>query len=213
MEWFHGPKGLKFSEIGCRPPGVGCWDLYSASNDVDVYREWAHVIVHGVPERQMRRPYSAGIVALRPDADGQITGLQRHRRDAGPARPVDHRRRTSRREGHHTQAVEAGYMANAYVRMRHPDYDTLRGMLDDVGQTIHVLRRLSHESSLMRTILLGPQRFMTTAGTALRSLGVEGPVATINAGWEEREDDVAELDQVLERRARATCGSTTACST
>src|SRR5499425_3199190 len=28
MEWFFGPKGLKFSEIGCRPPGVGAWDLY-----------------------------------------------------------------------------------------------------------------------------------------------------------------------------------------
>ena len=27
-------------------------------------------------------------------------------------------------------------MANAWVRMRHPDYDTLRGMLDDVGRTI-----------------------------------------------------------------------------
>src|SRR5829696_9083009 len=25
MEWFFGPKGLRFSEIGCRPPGVGAW--------------------------------------------------------------------------------------------------------------------------------------------------------------------------------------------
>ena len=33
--------------------------------------------------------------------------------------------------------VEAGYMANAYVRMRHPDYDVLRGLLDDVGRTVH----------------------------------------------------------------------------
>jgi hypothetical protein len=24
------------------------------------------------------------------------------------------------------------------VRMRHPDYDTLRGMLDNVGRTLHV---------------------------------------------------------------------------
>jgi len=24
------------------------------------------------------------------------------------------------------------------VRMRHPDYDTLRGMLDAVGRTLHV---------------------------------------------------------------------------
>ena len=37
-----------------------------------------------------------------------------------------------------TQGVEAGYMANAYVRMRHPDYDVLRGLLDDAGRTIHV---------------------------------------------------------------------------
>jgi hypothetical protein len=29
-------------------------------------------------------------------------------------------------------------MANAYVRMRHPDYDMLRGMLDAAGQTLHV---------------------------------------------------------------------------
>ena len=25
MEWFFGPKGLRFSEIGCRPPGVLTW--------------------------------------------------------------------------------------------------------------------------------------------------------------------------------------------
>jgi hypothetical protein len=24
------------------------------------------------------------------------------------------------------------------VRMRHPDYDALRGMLDEVGRTLHV---------------------------------------------------------------------------
>ncbi len=32
-------------------------------------------------------------------------------------------------------------MANAYVRMKHPDYDTLRGMLDFVGQTAKVRAR------------------------------------------------------------------------
>ena len=29
-------------------------------------------------------------------------------------------------------------MANAYVRMKHPDYDVLREMLDAVGQTLKV---------------------------------------------------------------------------
>jgi formate-dependent phosphoribosylglycinamide formyltransferase (GAR transformylase) len=137
MEWFYGPKGLRFSEIGCRPPGVGAWDLYSAANDVDVYREWANAIVHGVPERPMSRAYSAGIVALRPDRDGRIHGYSgvdeinaRHGEwviDVHLPEP-----------GTPTQPVEAGYMANAWVRMRHPDYDTLRGMLDDVGRTLHV---------------------------------------------------------------------------
>jgi ATP-grasp domain len=137
MEWFHGPKGLKFSEIGCRPPGVGCWDLYSASNDVDVYREWAHVITHGRPDQPMRRPYSAGIVALRPDHDGQIrgySGIDEIQSRYGEWIIDGH----FPPEGHGTQPVEAGYMANAYVRMRHPDYDVVREMLDDVGRTIHV---------------------------------------------------------------------------
>ena len=137
MEWFFGPKGLRFSEIGCRPPGVGAWDLYSAGNDIDLYREWANPIVHGhIPVDPSRR-FAAGIVALRPDRDGQITGYSGVEEiqarsgqwiiDAHLPPP-----------GTPTQPVEAGYMANAYVRMRHPDYDTLRGKLDDVGRTVHV---------------------------------------------------------------------------
>jgi carbamoylphosphate synthase large subunit len=137
MEWFFGPKGLKFSEIGCRPPGVGAWDLYSAGNEVDVYREWATAIVHGETGSALSRRYASGMVALRPDQDGRITGytgaeemnqqygewvIDAHLPSPGTA----------------TQGVEAGYMANAYVRMRHPDYDALRGMLDAVGQMLHV---------------------------------------------------------------------------
>ncbi len=137
MEWFFGPKGLRFSEIGCRPPGVGCWDLYSAANDVDVYREWAHVLIHGRAERALSRAYSAGIVAMRPDHDGVICGyggIDDFRSRFGEWILDEHFPPV----GHLTQAVEAGYMANAYVRLRHPDYDQVRAMLDDAGRTIHV---------------------------------------------------------------------------
>jgi hypothetical protein len=137
MEWFFGPKGLKFSEIGCRPPGVGAWDLYSAGNDMDLYRAWADAIVaDGVLSAPSRR-FASGIVALRPSQDGTISGysgvdeLQRQFGewviDAHLPSP-----------GTPTQGVEAGYMANAYVRMRHPDYDVLHDMLDTVGRTLHV---------------------------------------------------------------------------
>ena len=50
------------------------------------------------------------------------------------------------------------------------------------------------------TILLGPQRFATTVTPALRSLGVDGPVAVVNPGWEERESDDAELDGLIDGR-------------
>ena len=137
MEWFFGPKGLRFSEIGCRPPGVGAWDLYSVGNDLDLYREWANAVVHDHIAARPSRSHAAGIVALRPDHDGQITGYS----------GVDDIQARSGEwvidahlppPGTPTQPVEAGYMANAYVRMRHPDYDALRGLLDDVGRTIHV---------------------------------------------------------------------------
>jgi formate-dependent phosphoribosylglycinamide formyltransferase (GAR transformylase) len=137
MEWFFGPKGLRFSEIGCRPSGVGAWDLYAAGNEMDIYREWANAVVHGSTSMRPSRSYAAGMIALRPEADGVISGysgldvmeakygdwvIDAHFPPAGTP----------------TQPIEAGYMANAYVRMKHPDYDALRGMLDAVGETVQV---------------------------------------------------------------------------
>ena len=137
MEWFFGPKGLKFSEIGARPPGVGTWDLYNAANGIDLYREWANAIVHGDVFQRPSREYAAGLIALRPECDGYITGydgadivgreMGRWIIDAHLPPP-----------GTPTQPVEAGYMANAWVRMRHPDYDVLRQMLTRVGEVLKV---------------------------------------------------------------------------
>src|SRR5882724_3149148 len=76
MEWFFGPKGLKFSEIGCRPPGVRAWDLYNVGNDLDLYREWAMAVCAGHPSQTASRRFAAGIIALRPEHDGQIAGYE-----------------------------------------------------------------------------------------------------------------------------------------
>ena len=37
-----------------------------------------------------------------------------------------------------TQPIGAGYLANAWVCVKHPDYDELRGILDDIGRTVQV---------------------------------------------------------------------------
>ena len=137
MEWFFGPKGLKFSEIGCRPPGVGAWDLYSQGNDMDLYRAWADCIVHGGTGAAPSRRVACGIVALRPSLDGTITGysgVEELQQQLGEW-VIDAHLPPA---GTPTQGVDHGYMANAYVRMRHPDYDVLHDMLDTVGRTLHV---------------------------------------------------------------------------
>ena len=140
MEWFYGPKGLKFSEIGCRPPGVRAWDLYNVANDMDLYREWAAAICVAKPTQYASRRLAAGIIALRPSQDGHIagyTGLEQIGNQFGQYLIDMH----LPPEGHHTQPVSAGYMANAWIRMKHENYDELRRMLDIVGQTVKVIAR------------------------------------------------------------------------
>ncbi len=137
MEWFYGPKGLKFSEIGCRPPGVGVWDIYGAANDFDLFVEWASAVTSGKTTRPPSRRYAAGMIALRPSCDGRIVGVdgveELHRRFE--ERIIDTHFPPA---GHPTQPVEAGYMANAWVRMKHPDYDMLRGIMNWVGENVKV---------------------------------------------------------------------------
>ncbi len=140
MEWFFGPKGLKFSEIGCRPPGVRVWDLYGAANDFDLYVEWAKAVVHGRTDSKPSRRYAAGMIALRPDKDGVIDryeGADELQKRFGP-HVIDAHLPPA---GTPTQGVEAGYMANAWVRMKHVDYDELRKMMTAVGETLKVRAR------------------------------------------------------------------------
>ncbi|MDA0933063.1 MAG: ATPase [Planctomycetota bacterium] len=140
MEWFFGPKGLRFSEIGCRPPGVGMWDVYSAANELDLYEEWARLVVHGGTDRRPSRRYAAGLIALRPEGDGTIRGyegLDRIRDRYGDRIVREH----FPEPGTPTQPVESGYHANAWLIARHEDYDELRRCLDDIGQTVRTLVR------------------------------------------------------------------------
>ena len=137
MEWFASPKGLRFSEIGCRPPGVGQWDVYNTANDFDLYLEWASALTHGKPHSSPSRRYAAGMIALRPSCDGHITGysgLEAIQHQYGDCIVASH----LPTPGSATQPVEGGYMANAWMRVRHPDYDTLRQIMNTIGETVKV---------------------------------------------------------------------------
>ena len=137
MEWFYGPKGLRFSEIGSRPPGVNFWDVYAAANDIDIYAEWARAVCWGDVHAMPSRRFSAGLLSIRPSGQGTVhgyRGLEEVQRRWGPnivkayLPPV----------GSHTQPIEAGYLANAWIVARHPDYDGCKAMLDDIGTTLRM---------------------------------------------------------------------------
>ena len=137
MEWFFGPKGLKFSEIGCRPPGVGAWDLYSAGNELDLYHEWAKLIVHGGTDARASRRFASGMIALRPTGDGEIKHYEGAKDALTQYKPnlIDYH---FPRPGAATQGVESGYMGNAWMRLKHEDFDALRGILNHIGETVKV---------------------------------------------------------------------------
>jgi hypothetical protein len=94
-------------------------------------------IVHGTTSQTPSRRYSCGMIALRPNRDGRITGyggLERIEREFGEWIVAAH----FPAPGTPTQPIEAGYMANAWMRVRHPDYDQLRYIMNTIGETVKV---------------------------------------------------------------------------
>jgi len=135
MEWFFGPKGLKVSEIGARPPGERIWDLYCAGNDLDLYRAWASAVALGRVDQRPSRRNATGSIQVRPDRDGKVTGyegLEEVFKRCGEF-VFAHEIPAS---GRKTVPISKGYLANAWFRLRHPDYDTLREMMTWIGRTL-----------------------------------------------------------------------------
>ncbi len=137
MEWFFGPKGLKVSEIGARPPGERIWDLYCVGNDLALYDQWAGAIVNGRVDQKPSRRFATGSVQVRPDRDGKVAsyaGLDKVAKRCGEwiwqsELPVP---------GKKTVPIEKGYLANAWFRLKHPDYDELIRMMEFIGSTLKV---------------------------------------------------------------------------
>ena len=96
--------------------------------------------MHGRPGSKLSRRFATGIVALRPSQDGRIIGYEgvgKVERAFGQWMIDAH----LPPEATLPQPVSAGYMANAWMRFRHPDYDQLREMLNALGETVKVFAR------------------------------------------------------------------------
>ncbi|HUK66032.1 MAG TPA: ATP-grasp domain-containing protein [Anaeromyxobacteraceae bacterium] len=63
LEFFRNTNGgLVALEVNMRPPGGLTTDMWNYANDIDVYREWANVVVHNRFEAIWSRPYFCGYV-------------------------------------------------------------------------------------------------------------------------------------------------------
>jgi len=140
MEWFFGPKGLKFSEIGARPPGERLWDLHCAGNEMDLYREWALAVTTGRTEARPSRRFAAGSVQVRPNMDGVYVGhegLEAVRKLAEPWIFAS----SLPRPGTRTSPMRQGYLVNTWLRLKHPSYDVLCHLLNTISSTLKAVAR------------------------------------------------------------------------
>ena len=128
MEWYLTPKGeAVFGEIGCRPGGAHIVDQMNYTSDIDLFREWARVSVHGKFEATEPRKYNVGIVFKRALGEGKITrieGLGDWMRECGDW-VVDEkllRPGTPRRNWKHT------LLSDGHVLVRHPEWQEAHRM-------------------------------------------------------------------------------------
>ena len=108
----HADGKIVALEVNMRPPGGLTTDLFNYANDIDIYREWANVVVHNRFEARPTRPYH-GCYVGRKDWKNY-----RHSRSAVRARLgsilVHHER---------IQSIFAGAIGNEGFIVRSPDLD------------------------------------------------------------------------------------------
>ena len=118
----------------------GAGDIEAALRSADFVFEGTYEVHRHTAFPLEPRAYAAGMIALRPDRDGKIDRYE-------GVETIEQRYRENILDRHFpppgtpTQPIEAGYMANAWMRVRHPDYDELRNMMDRIGETIRVRAR------------------------------------------------------------------------
>jgi len=115
FEIFRTPAGeLRPLEVNMRPPGGMTVDMFNFANDIDFYREWANVVVHGRFEAQVVRPFACLYVSRR---DGRKYALAHEQVLAEYGSYIVHQ---SRMDSVFSAAIgDHGYL------LRHPDLEPL----------------------------------------------------------------------------------------
>jgi biotin carboxylase len=76
MEWFRRTNGsIAVGEVGARPPGAQIVTITNRAHDMDLYSQWANLMVHGRFEPPAERKYAAGVAFLRGLGGGRVNAV------------------------------------------------------------------------------------------------------------------------------------------
>jgi hypothetical protein len=138
MEWYRKADGeVVFGEIGARPPGARTVDLMNYNADIDLFAGYGEAEVLGTFSQPIERKYYVANIFKRAQGQGRIVrieGLDEIRRKLGPAivnealLPVGAPRRD----------WVLTLISDGYVTVRHPDFETLCAMADQVGTDLRL---------------------------------------------------------------------------
>ncbi|MGE3173167.1 MAG: acetyl-CoA carboxylase biotin carboxylase subunit family protein [Planctomycetota bacterium] len=130
MEWFLKPNGeAVFGEIGARAAGARLVHAMNYACDMDLFRGWAHAVVHGTLGQEVTRKYNAAMIFKRAEGDGIVRGyrgldalLQRYGQHVANLEltPIGEPRRDWRK-------VVVG---DGWIVVRHPDLEFTQNMAD-----------------------------------------------------------------------------------
>ena len=122
FEYFRRPDGsLVALEVNMRHPGGLTVDMWNYANEVDIYRAWAQVVVHGTAELMTERPYAC-LWAGRKDGKRYRLGLDEALARAGD-RLVLHAR---------VEPVFAAAIGDDGFILRGPDLEELQAAAADI---------------------------------------------------------------------------------
>ncbi len=117
MEWFRRPDGtFAVSEVGVRPPGAQFTSMLNYAHDVDLYSDWARLMIYGAFEPPLRR-WSVGTIFLRGQGKGQVLavhGLDKLQEELGWMVVESHL-------PHRGQVSSNSYEGDGDIMVRHPE--------------------------------------------------------------------------------------------
>ncbi len=134
MEWFRTPSGRAvISEVGARPPGAQIMTINSYAHEVDFYKLWAKVVVHGVFEAPMRK-YAVGAAYFRGAGQGRVVGMHGL---AEAQREIGHLV-VEAKLPQRGQAKSSSYEGEGYAIVRHAETRVVEEALRRLISTVRV---------------------------------------------------------------------------